>query len=207
MDKTAFFKLSYGLYIITSQCDNKDSGCIANTFTQVTSEPSQVCITLNKNNFTTKLIENSCVFNCGVLLDDVSMDIIRHFGFQSGKDVDKFKDVDYFVDSQNVKQIKEGLAATFTCKVNKIIDVGTHEMFVAEVVDAKVLSNQEVLTYSNYHSKKKGSTPKNAPSYVEETTKTGWRCDVCGYIYEGETLPEDYTCPVCKVDASHFQKI
>ena len=173
----------------------------------MTSEPSQVCITLNKNNFTTKLIENSCVFNCGVLLDDVSMDIIRHFGFQSGKDVDKFKDVDYFVDSQNVKQIKEGLAATFTCKVNKIIDVGTHEMFVAEVVDAKVLSNQEVLTYSNYHLKKKGSTPKNAPSYVEETTKTGWRCDVCGYIYEGETLPEDYTCPVCKVDASHFQKI
>ena len=207
MDKTAFFKLSYGLYIITSQCDNKDGGCIANTFTQVTSEPSQVCITLNKNNFTTKLIENSCVFNCGVLLDDVSMDIIRHFGFQSGKDVDKFKDVDYFVDSQNVKQIKEGLAATFTCKVNKIIDVGTHEMFVAEVVDAKVLSNQEVLTYSNYHLKKKGSTPKNAPSYVEEITKTGWRCDVCGYIYEGETLPEDYTCPVCKVDASHFQKI
>lgn len=206
MDTKAFFKLTYGLYVITSQYNGKDGGCIANTFTQVTSEPSQISITLNKNNFTTELIENSKVFNCGVLLDEVSMDVIRHFGFQSGKDVDKFKDIEYFVDENNVKQIKKGLAATFSCKVNKVIDVGTHYMFIAEVVDAKVLNEDAVLTYTNYHLKKNGATPKNAPSYIEEKKK-GYRCTICGFIYEGETLPDDYVCPVCKKDASYFEKI
>lgn len=206
MDLKAFFKLTYGLYVITSQSDGKDGGCIANTFTQVTSEPSQISITLNKSNYTTELIKSSKVFNCGVLLDDVSMDVIRHFGFQSGKDVDKFKDIEYFTDENNVKQIKNGLAATFSCKVNKIIDVGTHIMFIAEVIDAKVLSEGDVLTYSNYHLKKNGATPKNAPSYIEEKKK-GYRCTVCGFIYEGEVLPDDYICPVCKKDASYFEKI
>lgn len=206
MDTKAFFKLSYGLYIVTSKDDNKESGCVINTMTQVTSEPSQVCVTINKNNYTTELIQRSQMFNVSVLLEEVSMDTIRTFGFQSGRSINKFENGNYGVDSQGMKYLKDA-AACFTCVVKQTLDVGTHIMFVAEVKDAKVLNDGDVLTYAAYHQKKNGTTPKNAPSYVEETTKQGWRCDVCGYIYEGESLPEDYICPICKVDASHFIKI
>lgn len=207
MDKKAFFKVSYGLYIITSNCDSKDGGCIANTFVQVTSDPAKVCITLNKDNFTTSLIENSGVFNCGVLLEEVDMDIIRRFGFQSGKEVNKFADIEYTVDANKVKQITTGLAATFSCKVVNVIDVNTHVMFIGKVQDCQVISDKPVLTYATYHDKKKGTTPKNAPSYVEETTKSGYRCSVCGYILEADVLPDDYICPICKQPASVFEKL
>lgn len=207
MDKKAFFKLSYGLYVITSNCNSKDSGCIANTFTQVTSDPSKVSITLNKENYTTKLIEDSSVFNCGVLLEDVDMDIIRRFGFQSGRDVNKFEGIDFIEDCHHVKQITTGIGATFSCKVVNMMDVGTHIMFIGEVVDCKVISDAPVLTYATYHDKKNGTTPKNAPSYVEETTKKGYRCSVCGFILEEDVLPEDYICPICKQPASVFEKL
>lgn len=160
MNNKAFFKLSYGLYVVSSSCDGKDSACIANTFVQVTSEPARVCITLNKNNYTTSLIENSCVYNVGVLLDDIDMDVIRRFGFQSGKDVNKFDGIDYEVDCQNIKQITEGIAASFSVKVISMTDVGTHIMFVGDVIDCKVINEGEVLTYANYHNKKNGTTPK-----------------------------------------------
>lgn len=112
MNNKAFFKLSYGLYVVSSSCDGKDSACIANTFVQVTSEPARVCITLNKNNYTTSLIENSCVYNVGVLLDDIDMDVIRRFGFQSGKDVNKFDVID-------CKVINEGEVLTYANYHNK----------------------------------------------------------------------------------------
>ena len=207
MDTKAFFKLTYGLYVVTSKFNNEESGCVINTMTQVTSSPSQVCVTLNKENYTTQLIEKSQVFNVSVLLDEVSMDTIRQFGFQCGKDVNKFENIDYQEDVNGVKYLAKESAAMFACCVKQMIDVGTHIMFIAEVVDAKVLNDGELLTYSAYHDKKNGTTPKNAPSYIEETQKQGWRCDVCGFIYEGEKLPENYICPVCKVDASHFHKI
>ena len=207
MNNKAFFKLSYGLYVVSSSCDGKDSACIANTFVQVTSEPARVCITLNKNNYTTSLIENSCVYNVGVLLDDIDMDVIRRFGFQSGKDVNKFDGIDYEVDGQNIKQITEGIAASFSVKVISMTDVGTHIMFVGDVIDCKVINEGEVLTYANYHNKKNGTTPKNASSYQADTSKHGWRCTVCGFILEADELPEDFICPVCKQPASVFEKI
>ena len=207
MNNKAFFKLSYGLYVVSSSCDGKDSACIANTFVQVTSEPARVCITLNKNNYTTSLIETSCVYNVGVLLDDIDMDVIRRFGFQSGKDVNKFDGIDYEVDCQNIKQITEGIAASFSVKVISMTDVGTHIMFVGDVIDCKVINEGEVLTYANYHNKKNGTTPKNASSYQADTSKHGWRCTVCGFILEADELPEDFICPVCKQPASVFEKI
>ena len=207
MNNKAFFKLSYGLYVVSSSCDGKDSACIANTFVQVTSEPARVCITLNKNNYTTSLIENSCVYNVGVLLDDIDMDVIRRFGFQSGKDVNKFDGIDYEVDCQNIKQITEGIAASFSVKVISMTDVGTHIMFVGDIIDCKVINEGEVLTYANYHNKKNGTTPKNASSYQADTSKHGWRCTVCGFILEADELPEDFICPVCKQPSSVFEKI
>lgn len=207
MDTKAFFKLTYGLYIITSKFGDKESGCVINTMTQATSEPSQVTVTLNKNNYTTKLIQESGVFNVSVLLESVSMDTIRQFGFQSGQDTNKFGIGEYGEDSHGVKYLLNDSSASFTCRVKQSLDVGTHILFVAEVEDAKVLSEDEVLTYTNYHNKKNGTTPKSAPSYVEETEKQGWRCNICGYIYEGATLPEDFVCPICKMDVSHFEKL
>ena len=207
MNNKAFLKLSYGLYVVSSSCDGNDSACNANTFVQVTSEPARVCITLNKNNYTTSLIENSCVYNVGVLLDDIDMDVIRRFGFQSGKDVNKFDGIDYEVDCQNIKQITEGIAASFSVKVISMTDVGTHIMFVGDVIDCKVINEGEVLTYANYHNKKNGTTPKNASSYQADTSKHGWRCTVCGFILEADELPEDFICPVCKQPSSVFEKI
>lgn len=210
MDTKAFFKLSYGLYVVTTRDGENQSGCVANTMTQVTSDPAQVCITLNKNNYTTDLIQKSGVLNVSVLTEEVPMETIRHFGFQSGRNVHKFADVEAIPCSQDIHGVyylTRYSAASFACQVKQRIDVGTHVMFVCEVKDARTLSASPVLTYANYHLLKKGTTPKNAPSYIEEKQKKGWRCDVCGYIYEGETLPEDFVCPVCKVDRSHFQKI
>lgn len=206
MDTKAFFKLSYGLYVVTSKDDSQESGCVINTMTQVTSEPSQICVTINKNNYTTELIQKSQMLNVSVLLEEVSMDTIRTFGFQSGRDVNKFENGSFGEDSQGLKYLKDA-AAYFSCIVKQTLDVGTHIMFVAEVKDAKILNDGDVLTYATYHQKKNGTTPKSAPSYVEETTIQGWRCDVCGYIYEGDSLPKDYICPICKVDVTHFKKI
>lgn len=210
MDTRAFFKLSYGLYVVTTKSKEKASGCVINTMTQVTSEPAQVCVTLNKNNYTTQLIQESKVLNVSVLTERIPMETIRHFGFQSGRDVNKFADVETIPcgkDINDVYYLTRYSAASFACKVKQEVDVGTHIMFICEVQDAKTLSQDPVMTYAYYHQFKKGTTPKNAPSYVEDKTKSGWRCDVCGYIYEGEELPKDFVCPVCKVDATHFVKI
>ena len=192
MDTNAFFKLSYGLYIVTSKKDDKESGCVINTMTQITAQPAQVAITINKENYTTSLIQDSRVFNVSVLLDNVSMDVIKTFEFQSGRNTNKFKDGNYGEDKNGLKYLKDA-SATFSCQVKKSVDVGSHIMFIAEVTEAQILNDGEVLTYAAYHEKKK--------------VKQGWLCDVCGFIYEGEQLPEDYICPVCKVDASHFSKI
>lgn len=207
MNMKSFFKLSYGLYIVTTKLGDKESGCVINTMTQVTAEPSKVCVTINKDNYTTELLKESQVFNVSVLLDCVPMEVIRQFGFQSGRNINKFEDGKYETDVHGVKYLKDYSAATFACRVEKMVDVGTHIMFVAEVKDAEVLSDEPVLTYSAYHEKKNGTTPKTAPSYIEEKEKTGWICEVCGYIYEGEVLPQNYICPICKMDATHFKKL
>lgn len=206
MDTKAFFKLSYGLYLVSSTYQGKDSGCIINTMMQVTANPAKVTITLSKENYTTSLIDKSKVFNGAVLLDAIDMDIIRRFGFQSGKDVDKFKDIEYVKDRYGIKRIKDGIAADFCCKVIDQKDVGTHIMFIAEVMDATVYNEEPVLLYANYHKKKNGVTPPKAPSY-QEVTKKGYRCKVCGYVLEADVLPEDYICPVCKQPASVFEKV
>lgn len=198
------YYLSYGLYVVSSNYNGKDSVCIANTFIQITSNPARVCITLNKNNYTTKLIEDSCVYSVGVLLDSVKMDVIRRFGFQSGNDINKFNGIEYFVDEQNVKQITKGIAASFSVKVISMLDVGSHIMFAGDVIDCKVIDDGgEVLTYTNYHNIKKGSTPKNASRYQADISKHGWRCSVCDYALE----QDDYICPICKQPGSMFEKI
>ena len=170
MDSKAFFKLSYGVYIISTSADNKEGGCVINTLTQVTSSPARLSIALNKENYTLKLIETSGTFSAAVLSDDVEMDLIRRFGFQCGKDVKKYDGIPQGRDSLNNPYPTEGVCARFTCRVVSSMDVGSHMIIVGEVVEAEVLDSQTpALTYSNYHLKKNGTTPPKAPSYQADT--------------------------------------
>lgn len=207
MDQKAFFKLSYGLYIISTSHDGKDAGCVANTLHQVTSSPAQLAVTLNKDNYTEQLIEKTGRFCGSVLTQDCGMDIIKTFGFASSKDTDKFANCAYRRDENGIAYPNEHVASVFSVKVVQKVDLGTHVMFIGEVENAEVLNDEEVMTYAYYHQVKNGSTPKNAPSYQEKTEKSGWRCTICGYIYEGDPLPEDFVCPLCGAPASVFEKI
>lgn len=209
MDSKAFFKLSYGVYIVSGSADGKDGGCVINTMAQVTSSPARLSIALNKNNYTLKLIETSGTFSGVVLSDNVEMDLIRRFGFQSGKDVNKYDGIPQGRDGLHNPYPTEGVCARFTCRVVSTLDVGTHMLVIGEVVEAEVMDEAaQALTYANYHLKKNGTTPPNAPFYQENTEKVvGYRCSVCGYILESDTLPDDFICPVCGKDASYFVKL
>ncbi len=205
MDKTAFYKLSYGLYVITSSNGTINGGLIANTLNQVTSSPARMSITLNKDNFTTGLIMESKSFCATVLTEDVDMNLIATFGFQSSKDNNKFANFNTDIDNNGVTYVKDFAAARFSCKVFDYVDIGTHITFFGDVVEAEVIEDKPVITYAYYQQVKNGTTPKAAPSYQEkEEPKKGYRCTVCGYVYEGDPLPEDFICPVCKQGADKF---
>lgn len=207
MDQKAFFNLSYGLYIISTSHDGKDAGCVANTLQQVTSSPQQMAVTLNKDNYTEQLIEKSGRFCGSVLSQDTDMEMIKTFGFQSSKDTNKFEKVESKRDKNGILYPISNIVSYFSVKVVQKVDLGTHVMFIGEVEEAEVVSEKEVMTYAYYHQVKNGSTPKNAPSFQQKTEKSGWRCTICGYIYEGDPLPEDYVCPLCGAPASLFEKI
>ncbi len=209
MNQRAFHKLSYGVYIVSASAGGKDGGCVINTMTQVTSSPARLSIALNKNNYTLKLIQSSQSFSGVVLSEDVDMDLIRRFGFQSSADTDKFEGISQGRDSLSNPYPTDGVSARFSCRVISMTDVGSHMLIIGEVVEAEVLNpDAAVLTYADYHLKKNGITPPNAPSYQEPSPKvTGYRCSVCGYILESDTLPPDFICPVCKRDASYFVKL
>ena len=145
MDQTAFFKLSYGLYIISTTSEGKDAGCVANTLHQVTSSPAQLAVTLNKDNYTEQLIEKSGRFSAVVLTQNCGMDIIKNFGFCSSRDNDKFAQCTYRRDTHGVPYPSEHMAARYSLKVVKTLDLGTHVMFVGEVEEAEVLSEEEVM--------------------------------------------------------------
>lgn len=208
MDSKAFFKLSYGVYIVSSSADGKDGGCVINTMAQVTASPARLSIALNKNNHTLKLIEISGAFSGVVLSENVDMDLIKRFGFQSGRDTAKYQDIPMSRDSLFNPYPVQGVCSRFTCRVISSLDVGTHVLIIGEVVEAEVMDMAKPLTYADYHLKKNGTTPPNAPSYQEKTESTlGYRCSVCGYILESDTLPDDFICPVCGKDASYFVKL
>lgn len=203
MDKSTMYKLTYGLFVCTSAFEGKDNGCIINTASQVTSEPNRISIAVNKANFTEELIRKSRKFNISVLSEEASFDTFRHFGFQSGRDVDKFSGYAHCKRSENgLFYVTAGTNGYISANVEQTIDLGTHTLFIASVSDMEVLSEAASATYAYYQSSIK---PKPAPS--AQTGKTVWRCKVCGYIYEGEELPADFICPLCKHPASDFEKV
>ena len=204
MDNKALFNIGYGLYVLTSRHNGIDNGCIINTVTQVTSNPLQIAVTVNKNNYTHDLIIDSGVFNVNMLTTETPMKVFEHFGFQSGRDVKKFADCETERRAVNqVLYIPKYTNAYLACRVTQSIDFGTHTMFVAEILDAEVLSDKPSLTYDYYQQHIK-------PKPAAETTGTGkrrWECKVCGYIYEGDFLPDDIECPLCKHGKEEFEEI
>ncbi|OYP59695.1 flavin reductase [Prevotella sp. P5-92] len=199
MDNTAFFKLSYGLFVVTAHEGDKDNGCITNTVVQQTITPNRISVTINKNNYTHDMIKRTGVFNVSVLSEKAKFETFKHWGFQSGKDVDKTVGITYFRLENGVIYIVDGVNAVMCAKVEQEVDLGTHTMFIAEVTDAFSTEEDSSATYAFYH--------KNIKPAPQPAKKKGWICTVCGYIYEGEVLPEDFICPTCKHPASDFKRI
>lgn len=215
MDLTAFYKMTYGLYILSSSVQGKDAGCIVNTVTQVTAEPPKLAVAVNKQNTTAKIIQESGVFAAVPLTQEAGMDLIGVFGFRSSETEDKFAGFHFKRDEAGVPYVTDCAAARFSAKVEQTVDLGTHLLFIGEVTEAEKLLPEEPMSYAYYHSVVKGGTPKTAPSYKGEaeevpvapaTSGERWRCTVCGYIHEGP-LPEGFTCPLCGVGVESFEKL
>lgn len=201
MDNKAMFKIGYGLYILTAKDGEKDNGCVINTAIQVTSTPNRISVTVNKQNYTHDMIMKTGVFNISILSEKATFDVFKHFGFQSGRDVDKFADYKDATRSENgLYYVTGDTNAYISGKVINTLDLGTHTMFIADVTDAEVLADVPTTSYDYYQ---KNIKPKpEAPKKV-----TGYVCKICGYIYEGDPLPEDFICPICKHGAADFEKI
>lgn len=231
MNVEAYFKLTYGLYVVSSASGEKQNGYISNTVFQVTAEPPQIAIACSKNNLTTSLIEQSKIFAISVLEKDTSADIIGTFGYKSGKDIDKFSNVQFKTGKTGAPILLDNTIAYFECEVVQTLDVGSHILFIGKVVDNALLNeNAEPLTYAWYREVRKGKAPKNAPTYIDpEKLKKSISsslpiehyCTACGYVYhpeEGdpnsgiapgtsfEDLPDTWVCPVCGAEKSDFAK-
>ena len=183
--------------------DEKDNGCIVNTCVQVGANPTRIAISCQMGNLTREIIEKTGAFNVSVLTLDVPFETIRHFGMQSGRDVDKFAGIDYALDKNGVPYLPGQSCAYLSCRVLSSQDLGSHTLFIAEVEDGDVLSSGEPLTYAYYQNVLK---PKPAPKVVEKKI-VGWRCKICNYVYEGAELPADYMCPLCGHPAEDFEPI
>ena len=199
MDSKAMFKIGYGLYVLTAHEGNKDNGCIVNTFQQVTGEPLRVSVAVNKANYTCGMIERTGVFNVSVIAESATFDLFKRFGFQSGKTADKFADCPSPRCANGVLAVDRNTNAVVCAKVFSTVDLGTHLLFLADVTDAVVRSSEETATYSYYQQAIK---PK-----PQAAVRKGWRCLICGYFFEGEELPKDFVCPICKHPASDFERV
>ena len=199
------FNIQYGLFVITTKDDDRDNGCISNTVAQVTAQPNRISVALNKSNFTTDLIQKSGRFTASILSEAADFELFKHFGFQSGRTVNKFAD---FTDCRRVSNgtfaITRGTNAFISADVEQAIDLGTHMLFIGLVTEMETLSDTPSATYNYYQANIK---PKPQPAGKTEDGKTIWRCSICGYEYVGEELPEDFICPICKHPASDFVKV
>ena len=201
MDNKAMYKLSYGLFVLFAREGEKDNGCIINTATQVTDSPLRIAVTVINNNLTLELIHNPGVFNVSILTEKTPFSLFQKFGFQSGRDADKMEGTAFERAENGVPYLTKDSNACISGKVISETDLGTHTMFLADVTDAVTLSEEPSTTYAYYQSHIKPA-PK-APA----AGKVSWVCNVCGYVYEGEALPEDYICPLCDHGAAFFDKV
>jgi flavin reductase (DIM6/NTAB) family NADH-FMN oxidoreductase RutF/rubredoxin len=211
MNKSAFYQLSYGVYVISTWDEGRPTGCTANSAMQITSEPATIAISINHDNYTNQCIQATGKFAISILGERSDPGIIGVFGFKSGKDHNKFEEV-----RQEVKSCLPVVAdacAYLVCEVIDKMETSTHTVFLGKVLDADVLKADAAMTYAYYHKVIKGKSPKNAPTYIapeqtEAPVGKKYVCGICGYVYEGnvpfEELPEDYVCPICSQPKSKF---
>ncbi len=232
IDFEAFFKVSYGLYIITSGFKDYGNAYISNTFFQVTAEPPQFAAACNKDNYTTEFIKKNGIFSVSVLHKDASQNIIKKLGYKSGKDFNKLEGLDLRYGQTGVPIILNESIAFFECKVNKVFDVGTHLLFIGNLLNAEILDEtEEPLTYQHYRHERKALSPKNAPTYIDQSklvVKSSnskfkkFKCTTCGYIFDEELgdldnnikpgtlfseLLDNWVCPVCSTPKEAFIEI
>ncbi len=200
VDNSAFFKLSYGLFVLSAREGEKDNGCIINTMQQLTDSPKRVTIAVNKQNYTHDMILRTGAFNVSVLSEATPFKVFQQYGFQSGRDKNKMAD-GMPRTANGIVYLPDYANAVISCKVTQTLDCGTHTLFIADVTEARVLSGEPSATYQYYFDHIK---PKPQPA---AETKVGWVCKICGYVYEGEELPADFVCPLCKHGAEDFERI
>lgn len=213
INKNAFRNMSYGVYIVSTLDGTRPTGCVANSAMQITSEPATIAVSINHDNYTNACIEKTGKFAISILCEETDPGLIGTFGFQSGKDVDKFVGVEAVM-KEDISVVADACGYV-VCKVIGKMETSTHTVFLGEVMDADVLKKVDAMTYAYYHKVVKGKSPKNAPTYiaeeVEEVKAAKWVCGICGYEYDGavpfKELPEDFTCPLCKQPKSMFKKI
>ncbi len=198
-DMTALFNIGYGLYVITSNDGKKDNGLIVNTVTQVTNSPNRIAVCINKQNYSHHVIQQTGIMNVNCLSVEAPFKVFETFGFQSGRNVDKFADCEKLRSDNGLVFLPKYINSFMSLKVEQYIDMDTHGMFICTVTEARVISDKETMTYTYYQN--------NVKPKPETDGKKGWVCKICGYIYEGEELPEDFICPLCKHGASDFEPI
>ena len=211
MDTLALNKITYGLFVLTTWENEKVNACIINTTMQVTVAPNAIAIAVNKDNLTCEMIKNTKEFTVSVLSEKASFDIFKRFGLQSGRDVDKFQGYD-FVKKNDLGGIyvTEATNAYIHGKVKDMVDLGTHIMFIADVCDMEVLSEEPSMTYGYYHENVKPKpviSTDNGENTSDEKASGKWVCKICGYVHEDENLPEDFICPWCKHPSSDFEYV
>ena len=198
MDNKALYKIGYGLYVISSSDGKIDNGMICNTVCQVASDPLLISVSINKANFSHDIIKKTGKMNVHAISEVAPFELFKRFGFASGRNVNKFEH-DLMVRTENGLPLISTYTNSVIClKVRDYIDLGSHGMFICEVEDAKVFNNNETMSYSYYQANVKPKT---------QSKKKGYVCKICGYVYEGDELPEDFICPICKHPASDFEKL
>jgi len=206
IDNKAIFNISYGLFVLVARQGEKDNACIINVAQQVTSDPLQIAICVNKANLTHEMVLRTLKFNLCPLSEEATMKPFQHFGFQSGRDVNKFAECQQELRTENgLLYLPKYINSVISCVVTKSIDLGTHTLFIARVMASKVLTDSPSITYAYYqrHIKPKPTGIAGVPP--AEKGKKRWVCDVCGYVYEGDELPADFICPWCKHSARDFK--
>ena len=198
-DIKALFNIGYGLYVVTSNDGNKDNGAIVNTVMQLTDNPNRVAVCINKKNYTHDVVKNSGKMNINILDESAPFSVFQNFGFKSGRDCDKFEGVDSFRAENGLLVLTDNINSFISLEVENYVDIQTHGLFVCTVSDARTMYDTPTMTYSYYH--------KNVKPKPNADVKKGYRCKICGYVYEGEPLPDDFVCPLCKHGAQDFEKL
>ncbi|MBR3932614.1 MAG: flavin reductase [Clostridia bacterium] len=199
INTNALFNISYGLYVVTSNDGKKHNGLIVNTVMQVTDTPNRVAVCINKVNYSHDVIKKTGIMNVNCLTESTPFEVFKQFGFQSGKDTEKFAGEQVKTSENGLALLKENINAFISLKVTDYIDLDTHGLFVCEVTESEIVSDEKAVTYTYYQ--------QNIKPKPQTQKKKGFVCKICGYVYEGEVLPDDYICPLCKHPASDFEPI